>query len=186
MSRASRTSRLLVLALAVAAPVALVSACGEEQSTTTAVSATGGATETTDAPGTTAPPTTGADGAEDGGTGSAPEAAEQPTTTVDPEVGVGQAEARVRDAVAAWSDSLTGVAVSPGEELIVSISTDDEALPALEVCEAARGALVGIDGAAGATVNVWLTPDLSAEGGDERVLAGSLGGAECELLRSPE
>jgi len=97
MSRASRTSRLLVLALAVAAPVALVSACGEEQSTTTAVSATGGATETTDAPGTTAPPTTGADGAVDGGTGSAPEAAEQPTTTVDPEVGVGQAEARVRD-----------------------------------------------------------------------------------------
>ena len=187
MFRTAPRLRLLPVVLAVLAAAALVTSCGDEQSSsTTAVAATGGSQDADEAPASTTPSTAGSSGSSGSTSGSG--SVDPPTTTAGSDGPVGAAEQAVDEAFGAapWAGAITGVSISPGEELIVSISTGDETLPALEVCEAARGALAGVDGGASATINVWFAPDLSADGGDERVLATSLGGVECELVRPAE
>ena len=191
MFRTAPRLRLLPVVLAVLAAAALVTSCGDEQSSsTTAVAATGGSQDADEAPASTTPSTAGSSGSSGStaGSGAGSGSVDPPTTTAGSDGPVGAAEQAVDEAFGAapWASSITGVSISPGEELIVSISTGDEGLPALEVCEAARGALAGVDGGAAATINVWFAPDLAADGGDERVLATSLGGVECELVRPAE
>ena len=186
MSFRSGSPRVRFLGL-LAAPVvlaAVLAACGED-STTSAVVDTGASTAQ---PTTTSiPPTsTDDDGAASGSTSS--EGATTTTTTATGSDG-GQAtgiEQRVRTVVdgAAWGSAVTDFSVFSGTETIVSVSTDDEAVPGLEACEALRSELT--DQAPQLAVNVWLAPDLTTAGGDERQLATALPGGECELVRSAE
>lgn|GEM_PF-3300814 len=174
---------LVVAAVALAFGL-LLAGCGEEESGTPA----GAGSEQSASGDTSSSPSTTGDQSGDNAGGSGSDSSGQPTTTASSDGPVGQAEQAVNAAVSSgpWAESITGVAVSPGEELIVSVSANDESLPALEVCEAVRSALDGVDAGAGATVNVFFAPDLVADGGDERVLATSLGGTECESVRSAE
>jgi hypothetical protein len=100
------------------------------------------------------------------------------------------AEERIQGLVAgaSWNAAVTDVSVAAGEETIVTLTTDDETFPALEACEAVRSALVDEPGLVSGqvAVNIWWTPDLTADGGDERQLATALAGGECELVRASE
>jgi hypothetical protein len=195
-SRVVRPLHIGFLAVVIVAP-SLLTACGDEQASTSAVAADGAAGS---APASTTQPGTGSSGEGTGssgegtgssgeGTGSSsgrqPDSGSVSTTTVSSS-DVGVIEERVRSVVsgAPWGTGVTAVAVSPGEETIVSISTADEAFAALEACEAVRSELSADVPAL--AVNVWWSPDLTADGGDERQLATALPGGECELVRPAE
>jgi hypothetical protein len=177
-------SRILLPVLLVPAAALMLVACGEEQSASTVVASAGGSSASS-----TSQPE--ASGSQPEASGSDDSGASEATSTVPTGGGdVTAAEERIQGVVAgaAWNASVTDVSVAAGEETIVTLTTDDETFPALEACEAVRSALAGEPGLVSGqvAVNIWWTPDLTADGGDERQLATALAGGECELVRASE
>jgi hypothetical protein len=170
-------SRILLPVLLVPVAALMLVACGEEQSASTVVASA----DSSSASSTSQPESSGPDGSGDS----------EATSTVPTGGGdVTAAEERIQGLVAgaSWNASVTDVSVAAGEETIVTLTTDDETFPALEACEAVRSALAGEPGLVSGqvAVNIWWTPDLTADGGDERQLATALAGGECELVRASE
>jgi hypothetical protein len=170
-------SRILLPVLLVPAAALMLVACGEEQSASTVVASADGSSASS----TSQPESSGPDGSGDS----------EATSTVPTGGGdVTAAEERIQGLVAgaSWNAAVTDVSVAAGEETIVTLTTDDETFPALEACEAVRSALVDEPGLVSGqvAVNIWWTPDLTADGGDERQLATALAGGECELVRASE
>ena len=170
-------SRILLPVLLVPVAALMLVACGEEQSASTVVASA----DSSSASSTSQPESSGPDGSGDS----------EATSTVPTGGGdVTAAEERIQGVVAgaAWNAAVTDVSVAAGEETIVTLTTDDETFPALEACEAVRSALVDEPGLVSGqvAVNIWWTPDLTADGGDERQLATALAGGECELVRASE
>lgn len=170
-------SRILLPVLLVPVAALMLVACGEEQSASTVVASA----DSSSASSTSQPESSDPDGSGDS----------EATSTVPTGGGdVTAAEERIQGLVAgaSWNASVTDVSVAAGEETIVTLTTDDETFPALEACEAVRSALVDEPGLVSGqvAVNIWWTPDLTADGGDERQLATALAGGECELVRASE